>query len=68
VANGTFAPDLTHLMSRSIIGSGVVPNTPANLRQWVFDPQTIKPGCDMPAMKLTNHEIDLVCSYLETLK
>ncbi|MBG81309.1 MAG: cytochrome c oxidase subunit II [Phycisphaerae bacterium] len=68
VANGTFAPDLTHLMSREIIGSGAVPNTPENLRQWVYDPQTIKPGCDMPAMKLTNEEIDLVCKYLETLK
>jgi len=68
VANGTFAPDLTHLMSRDVIGSGVVANTPENLRQWVYDPQTIKPGCDMPSMKLTNEEIELVCAYLETLK
>lgn len=68
VANGTFAPDLTHFMSRSVIGAGAAANTPKNLRQWVFDPQTIKPGCDMPAMKLSNEEIDLVCDYLETLK
>ncbi|MDG2424425.1 MAG: cytochrome c oxidase subunit II [Phycisphaerales bacterium] len=68
VANGTFAPDLTHFMSRSILGAGAAPNNPKTLRQWVFDPQTIKPGCDMPAMKLTNEEIDLVCDYLETLK
>jgi cytochrome c oxidase subunit 2 len=68
VANGTFAPDLTHLMSRSVIGSGVVQNTPANLREWVWDPQNIKPGCNMPSMKLTRDEVDLVCAWLETLK
>ena len=68
VANGTFAPDLPHLMSRSEIGSGVVANTPENLREWVWDPQNIKPGCEMPSMKLTRDEVDLVCAYLETLK
>jgi cytochrome c oxidase subunit 2 len=55
-------------MSRSEIGSGVAPNTPDNLREWVFDPQNIKPGCDMPSMKLTRDEVDLVCAWLETLK
>ncbi|MDG2095002.1 MAG: cytochrome c oxidase subunit II [Phycisphaerales bacterium] len=68
VANGTFAPDLTHFMSRTVIGAGAAPNEPKYLRQWIHDPQTIKPGCDMPAMKLTNEEIELVCAYLETLK
>ncbi len=68
VANGTFAPDLTHFMSRTVIGAGAAPNKPKYLRQWIHDPQTIKPGCDMPAMKLTNEEIELVCAYLETLK
>ncbi|MCH2139855.1 MAG: cytochrome c oxidase subunit II [Phycisphaerales bacterium] len=68
VANGTFAPDLTHLMSRNVIGSGVVRNTHDNLREWVWDPQNIKPGCEMPSMKLTREEVDLVCDYLETLK
>lgn len=68
VANGSFAPDLTHIMSRDTIGSGAAPNNPKTLRQWVFDPQNIKPGCDMPSMKLSRHEVDLVCAYLETLK
>ena len=68
VADGTFAPDLTHLMSRATIGSGMVPNTPEVLREWVWDPQNIKPGCDMPSMKLTREETDLICSYLGTLK
>ena len=43
-ANGRFGPDLTHLMSRDTIASGAAPNTPANLRRWIQDPNTIKPG------------------------
>jgi len=68
IANGTFAPDLTHLMSRSVIGAGVVANTPENLSTWVFDPQMIKPGCRMPSMKLSPEEVKEVVSYLLTLK
>src|ERR1700693_2360133 len=43
-ASGTFGPDLSHLISRGTLGSGVIPNTPENLRAWVKDPQVIKPG------------------------
>jgi cytochrome c oxidase subunit 2 len=38
-AIGTFGPDLTHLMSRTTRGSGMIPNTVENLRAWVKDPQ-----------------------------
>src|ERR1700693_5270834 len=55
-ANGRFGPDLTHLMSRDTIASGVVPNTHANLREWVRNPETFKPGCLMPAMELNPKE------------
>jgi cytochrome c oxidase subunit II len=65
---GKFGPDLTHLMSRQTIGSGVVDNTPENLRAWVKDPQEVKPGCFMPAMNLTDQELDQVMSYLQSLK
>ncbi len=64
---GKFGPDLTHLMTRQTLGSGVVTNTPANLRAWVNDPQEIKPGCLMPSMKLTDTELNQVVSYLESL-
>jgi cytochrome c oxidase subunit 2 len=67
-AIGKFGPDLTHLMSRQTIGSGVLPNTPENLRAWVDDPQQSKPGCLMPSMKLTKPQLDSVMAYLETLK
>src|SRR5271165_3013765 len=52
-AIGRFGPDLTHLMSRDTIGAGAAPNTDENLRQWIQDPSTIKPGSKMPAMGLS---------------
>ncbi len=67
VSQGKFGPDLTHLMSRETIGAGVTTNTPAHLRAWVDDPQTIKPGCLMPSLKLTNTELDQVLAYLRSL-
>lgn len=66
-AVGKFGPDLTHLMSRQTIGAGVLPNTAADLRAWVNDPQQAKPGCFMPSMKLTNAELDQVVAYLQGL-
>ena len=67
-ANGRFGPDLTHLMSRDTIAAGAAPNTPANLRRWIQDPNTIKPGSKMPAMGLSGPELDAVTQYLETLR
>jgi len=68
VATGRFGPDLTHLMSRDTIASGAVPLTRANLRQWIEDPDSMKPGALMPAMKLTDQQLDELTDYLETLK
>ncbi|MGD1098523.1 MAG: cytochrome c oxidase subunit II [Bryobacteraceae bacterium] len=67
-ASGTFGPDLSHLMSRANLGSGVIPNTEQNLRAWVKDPQTIKPGNLMPNMQLNARELDEVLAYLASLK
>lgn len=67
-AVGTFGPDLSHVMSRDTLGSGVIPNTPENLRAWVKDPQVIKPGNLMPNMQLNSGELDEVVAYLSSLK
>jgi cytochrome c oxidase subunit II len=67
-ADGRFGPDLTHLMSRATIASGAAENTPQNLRLWIQNPNTIKPGCLMPAMQLSNADLDAVVSYTETLR
>jgi cytochrome c oxidase subunit II len=68
IADGTFGPDLTHLMSRATLGAGVVANTPENLKLWVENPQAIKPGCLMPAMNLDPKQLDELVAYLETLR
>lgn len=68
IADGRFGPDLTHLMSRDTIGAGMVLNSPENLKAWIADPQKIKPGCPMPNMQLSDHEVDELVAYLETLK
>jgi cytochrome c oxidase subunit 2 len=67
-AIGKFGPDLTHLASRTTIASGMIPNNAADLRAWVDDPQTVKPGCLMPSMKLTDKQLDQVVEYLQSLK
>lgn len=67
-ANGRFGPDLTHLMSRSTLASGAAGNTPANLRLWIQNPDAIKRGSLMPAMKLSDADLDAVTAYLETLR
>jgi len=68
IATGTFGPDLSHLMSRATLASGMVPNTPENLRAWVKDPQAIKHGTLMPNMQLNSRELDEVVKYLSSLK
>jgi cytochrome c oxidase subunit 2 len=67
-ANGRFGPDLAHLMSRSTLASGAAENTPANLRLWIQNPEAFKPGSLMPAMKLSDADLDAVTAYLETLR
>jgi cytochrome c oxidase subunit 2 len=65
---GRFGPDLTHLMSRRTIASGAAENSPQNLRLWIQNPDAIKPGSLMPAMKLSDADLDALVRYLETLQ
>jgi cytochrome c oxidase subunit 2 len=67
-AAGQFGPNLTHVASRDTLASGSVPNTPANLRAFVADPAHFKPGALMPAMHLSDRDLDSVTAYLTTLK
>jgi cytochrome c oxidase subunit 2 len=67
-ANGRFGPDLTHLMSRATIASGAAENTRENLRRWIEDPDMIKPGSLMPAMKVAGAELDALVAYMASLR
>jgi cytochrome c oxidase subunit 2 len=67
-AKGRFGPDLTHLMSRKTLVTGMVPNNAKELTAWVRNPQEIKRACLMPDMHLSDAEVKLVVQYLLTLK
>jgi len=68
VADGSFGPDLTHLMSRTTIGAGAAANTKENLRAWLENPDHFKPGVLMPAMKLDDAKLDQLTAFLMTLR
>lgn len=67
-AGSISAPDLTHLMSRRLIASGTIPNTPGNLAGWIENPQAFKPDSLMPNQYLPGDQLSDVLAYLETLK
>jgi cytochrome c oxidase subunit II len=67
-AKGTLGPNLTHFASRGTFAGGVLTNTPDNLSRWLADPQVIKPGNDMPNLKLTPDQINALVTFLESLK
>jgi cytochrome c oxidase subunit II len=67
-ADGRFGPDLSHFMSRDTLAAGAAPNTPENLRLWLRNPDAIKPGSLMPAMQLSDEDVNAVADYLESLR
>jgi cytochrome c oxidase subunit II len=67
-AGGTLGPDLSHLMQRTTIASGSLPNDGPNLRHWISDPQSVKPGSFMPAQRLSAYELADVQTYLDQLQ
>jgi cytochrome c oxidase subunit 2 len=67
-ASGRLGPDLTHLASRRTLAAATLPNTRGNLAGWILDPQTIKPGCQMPANSLTAGDLQAMLDYLESLR
>ena len=67
-ADAGVAPDLTHVGSRQQLGSGILENTPANMRLWMKSPQHIKPGILMPDFSLTDEQLDQLAEYLSSLR
>tara|TARA_Y100000996_G_scaffold414716_1_gene406469 strand:+ start:3624 stop:4760 length:1137 start_codon:yes stop_codon:yes gene_type:complete len=89
-AKGRLGPNLTHLASRTYLAAGLLNNTAdvdtnivnesylqENLRAWIADPASIKPGNLMasqgavytdPDRALTESQISALVAYLITLK
>jgi cytochrome c oxidase subunit 2 len=66
-AAGALGPDLSHLMQRTTIASGVLPNNGPTLAHWIADPQSLKPGNLMPSPALSEYQLAHVHAYLKTL-
>ena len=64
-AGGKVAPELTHLASRKTLAAGTLPLTRGTLAAWITDPQSIKPGANMPTIKLPTEDFQALVAYLE---
>ncbi|MEA2734381.1 MAG: cytochrome c oxidase subunit [Humisphaera sp.] len=67
-AGGRLGPDLTHVGSRKLLASNIIPNKPGHLAGWILDPQKIKPGVRMPQNALDPHDLRALLEFLESLK
>ena len=67
-ATGTSGPDLTHVGSRQTIAAGLLETTRGSLAAWIADPQTLKPGNNMPMVPLNSVELRNISAYMESLK
>ncbi len=67
-AGALAGPDLTHVMSRSSIAAGTLPNGVGTMAEWIEAPQALKPGNLMPNQGLSAQQLMDALAYLETLK
>ncbi|WFU12765.1 cytochrome c oxidase subunit II (plasmid) [Rhizobium sp. CB3090] len=67
-ASGTTGPDLTHIASRQTIAAGLLDNTRGALAAWIADPQTLKPGNNMPMVPLSSNELRQITAYMDSLR
>ncbi len=56
---GVVGPNLTHFGSRSTIGAGSYPNTPAYLALWIKNARAMKPGSLMPTLGKNEYDPQL---------
>jgi cytochrome c oxidase subunit 2 len=62
-------PPLTHVGGRTTIAAGILTNNPANMKRWIHDAPSVKPGSLMPSMAyLTDQQVDAIVAYLQSLK
>ena len=76
-AKGNQGPNLTHFASRTDFAAGIIENNQENLRKWLKDPNSIKPGNLMSqnagvyngtSDPLTEQEISALTAFLRSLK
>jgi cytochrome c len=66
-ANGVVGPNLQGVATRPKIAGGAVANTgPEDLKKWIMDPPSLKPGTAMPKLGLSEEEATNVAAYLSS--
>ena len=77
LARGVIGPNLTHFGSRGRFAGSTMENTQAHLRQWLQDPNSMKPGNMMArdgevyigmVPELTEREVSALVAYLRALR
>jgi cytochrome c oxidase subunit 2 len=62
------APDLTHVATRHSLAAGALTNTREHLAAWIRDPQSVKPGNQMPPNAFPGDDLAALVAYLESLR
>ena len=67
-------PNLTHFGRRRTLAAGIMENNAENLRRWITNAPSVKPGSKMPPMgehvggSLTDQQITYIIAYLQSLQ
>jgi cytochrome c1 len=65
---GALGPSLAGIATRRTISRGTVPNTEANLAQFIRNPASLNPSSMMPPTPLSDEEAKRIVAYLMTLR
>ena len=66
-AYGKAGPSLKGLHERKRLFGGALENNLENLKAWLKNPESIKPGTLMPNTGLTDEEVEILIRYLNTI-
>jgi cytochrome c len=66
-AKATVGPPLAGVAGRSFI-AGVLPNTPQNMVDWIYDPPGTDPKTAMPNLGMSRQEARDIAAYVYTLE
>lgn len=58
-------PNLSNFGDRRTLAAGIRRNSMVNLKAWIKNPMQFKPGALMPALELTDQQIEDVAAYIQ---
>ena len=67
-AQPKIGPNLTHFADRTTFAGATFENNTENLAAWLRDPAGVRPGSKMPALDLSEDQINDLVAYLQSLE